>query len=120
MGTNKCHRTYRFMPRGTRFPHLLKIWVFFILIALASALPSAFAECLNISEVPYETTALSAPPNIMIVLDNSGSMDWEFLTDDDRGKFEGEIEYLFDDPGDNNYKVDVDDGDILSGAARAK
>jgi Tfp pilus tip-associated adhesin PilY1 len=82
--------------------------------------PSAFAACLNISDVPYETTALSAPPNIMIVLDNSGSMDWEFLTDDYQGKFEGQVEYLFDDPGDNNYKVGISDGDILSGADRAK
>ena len=61
------------------------------------------ARAIDISDEPMETQVQSAAANIMFVLDNSGSMDWEFLTDGTDGKFEGSIEYLFDDPGDNTY-----------------
>jgi Tfp pilus tip-associated adhesin PilY1 len=75
---------------------------------------------INISDEPMETQVQSAAANIMFILDNSGSMDWEFLTDGTDGKFEGNIEYLFDDPGDNNYDTGSSNGTILTGADRAK
>ena len=42
---------------------------------------AACAVCLDISDSPLDTKVLSAPPNIMFVLDNSGSMYWEFMTE---------------------------------------
>jgi Tfp pilus tip-associated adhesin PilY1 len=78
------------------------------------------ARAVNISDEPMETQVESAAANIMFILDNSGSMDWEFLTDATDGKFEGNIEYLFDDPGDNNYGTGSSNGTILTGANRSK
>ena len=82
--------------------------------------PINTARAVNISDEPMETQVQSAAANIMFILDNSGSMDWEFLTTDSDGKFEGDIEYLFDDPGDNNYGTGSSNGTILTGADRSK
>jgi type IV pilus assembly protein PilY1 len=60
------------------------------------------AQCLDISSVPLSAIKRAAPPLIMFVLDDSGSMDWEFLTAEADGKFQ-EYEYVFDDPGDNVF-----------------
>jgi hypothetical protein len=78
------------------------------------------ARAVDISDEPMETQVQSAAANLMFVLDNSGSMDWEFLTEGTDGKFEGNIEYLFDDPGDNNYDTSSSNGTILTGTNRAK
>ncbi|MDD9304587.1 MAG: hypothetical protein HUK40_20480 [Desulfobacter sp.] len=43
-----------------------------------------------------ETKVQAAPANVMFVLDNSGSMDWEFMPPQSDGKFEGEF-YLYPD-----------------------
>ena len=67
-----------------------------------------------------DTQVQSAAANLMFVLDNSGSMDWEFLTEDSDGKFEGSIEYVFDDPGDNTYQSPDSNGTILAGSNRGK
>ena len=75
---------------------------------------------IQISDDPMDTQVQSAAANIMFILDNSGSMDWEFLTEDTDGKFEGNIEYVFDDPGDNNYQTSNSNGTILTGSSRAK
>jgi hypothetical protein len=93
------------------------------MLTLISALlvcPINTARAINISDEPMETQVQSAAANIMFILDNSGSMDWEFLTTGSDGKFEGNIEYLFDDPGDNNYDTGSSNGTILTGADRAK
>jgi hypothetical protein len=37
------------------------------------------STCLEIADIPLEVRRLSAPANIMVVLDDSGSMDWEIL-----------------------------------------
>lgn len=61
-------------------------------------------QCLDIGDVPLETRIRSAPPNIMFVLDNSGSMDATLMTTEEDGlvAIEGETyHYMFDDPGDN-------------------
>lgn len=56
---------------------------------------------LDISDLPLASQIQSAPPNLMFLLDDSGSMDWEFLTPEDDGIFSGEY-YVFDSP-DNVY-----------------
>ena len=45
--------------------------------------------CLNIDNTPLESQVPAAPPNIMILLDNSGSMDWTVLTTETNGAFLG-------------------------------
>ncbi len=37
---------------------------------------------IEINDKPMETTITAAPSNIMFIFDNSGSMDWEFMTQD--------------------------------------
>ena len=78
-------------------------------------LPCALEKiCLDISDVPLDTQLQAAPANIMFVIDDSGSMDWEFMTTETEGIFGGNY-YIFDDPGgDNNY------GNILTASGRAQ
>ena len=104
--------------RGENRLRRFKAFMIFLGTLLVAFFPPPYAEGLDISDVPLEVKILSAPPNIMFVLDNSGSMDWEFITDDTDGKFEGNIEYLFDDPGDNNYKPPDSNGSVLPVAKR--
>jgi len=74
------------------------------------------AEFLDISPVPMSAIKRAAPPNIMFVLDDSGSMDSEFLTESWNGLF-GVFRYVFDDPGDNVFSGS---SYILSGSDRKK
>ncbi|MCK5229125.1 MAG: hypothetical protein KAR13_02605, partial [Desulfobulbaceae bacterium] len=60
------------------------------------------AETFEISDFPLDIQTRPAPPNIMFVLDDSGSMDWEFMTPESSGEFLGN-DYVFDNPGDNQY-----------------
>ena len=78
-------------------------------------------ECVDVASVPLGSLIHAAPPNIMIVLDDSGSMDAEILTTQaDQGTFSTDglkHWYVFDDPGDHNY---TDSGIyILQGEHRA-
>jgi hypothetical protein len=91
-----------------------------ILGMLMVLFPGGFAQAVELADTPMVINQQAAPPNLMFVYDNSGSMDWEFMTDDTDGKFEGYIEYLFDDPGDNNYSTSSSNGTILSGNNRGK
>ena len=77
------------------------------------------ASAINISDSPMESLVQAAPPNIMFVLDDSGSMDWEFMTTDTDGKFDGNTEYLYN-SGDNTYSTYDSNGTILSGDNRKK
>lgn len=70
---------------------------------------------LDISDLPLASQIQSAPPNLMFLLDDSGSMDWEFLTPENDGIFSGDY-YVFDNPGDNVYSSTY----ILTGSDRAK
>ena len=74
------------------------------------------ATAINISSDPMETKVISAPPNIMFILDDSGSMDWEFMTNEGSGVFEG-YEYIFD-MDDNAYTDSL--GDVLDSNKRKK
>ena len=89
---------------------------------------SAGAQCIDISDTPMDIKVQAAPPNIMFVLDNSGSMDWEVMTGESDGKFspmsgKPSYEYIFDDPGDMSYTAVANDssdtnGNILSSETR--
>ncbi len=80
--------------------------------------------CVDISDVPLDARYQAAPANIMFVLDDSGSMDWEVLVQgEDGGRFyigTTGYSYVFDDPGDNVYSSTTDNGRILGrGTQRA-
>jgi type IV pilus assembly protein PilY1 len=64
--------------------------------------PPDLSTCLNISDIPLEVRRLSAPPNIMVLFDDSGSMDWEILMpgSDDGVYYDGSKNnyYVFDNP----------------------
>jgi hypothetical protein len=100
-----------------------------ILMAFAAYLlvqPAHQAEAVNISDDPMETKVVTAPPNIMFILDNSGSMDWEFMvkkkmdgTFTADGRFENDYGYLYD-SGDNLFSTSNVYGHIVSGANRLK
>jgi len=72
------------------------------------------ALCVDISDTRLDTQVSAAPANIMFLLDDSGSMDWEFTTNQSDGLFDGQY-YPFDNPGDNAYS-----GHILTNHQRAK
>lgn len=87
-----------------RMAGLKKVWIsaFLFLFFLSTS-----AYGVDISDAPMESKIKPAPPNIMFILDNSASMDWEFMTSEDDGTFSIEKtirKYLFADPGDNIYK----------------
>ncbi len=76
---------------------------------------TALTDTLNISDKPLDALTQPAPSNIMFVLDDSGSMDWEFMTSESSGLFSGE-RYVFDNPGDNLYSSYY----ILAGSQRGR
>ena len=67
----------------------------------------------DISDIPLDAQTKAAPANIMFVLDDSGSMDWEMMTIESNGLFSNKY-YVFDNPGDNLYS----DANILTDAQR--
>jgi Tfp pilus tip-associated adhesin PilY1 len=60
------------------------------------------SSCNDISDVTMNTMMVGVPANIMFVLDDSGSMDWELITEEADGLFEHKY-YVFNNPGDNKY-----------------
>ncbi|MFM2056875.1 MAG: hypothetical protein RLY71_1260 [Pseudomonadota bacterium] len=67
---------HRLRPSGS--PATLKLTALAVLMLLVSTGHAATAD---ISQVPLGTTK-SAKPNIMFILDDSGSMSWDFMPDD--------------------------------------
>lgn len=57
-------------------------------------LSPVMVSAIEISDTPLESTVVGPPENVMLVLDNSGSMDWEFMTSEAEGLFQ-ECFYLF-------------------------
>ncbi|MBF0117744.1 MAG: hypothetical protein HQK79_02850 [Desulfobacterales bacterium] len=89
----------------------------FTIVFIYSIFYSLLSYPLELADNPMESKVKPAPPLIMFVLDNSGSMDWETLVSGGSGDgtFEGYY-YVFDDAGDNAY----DDSNILTGTNRKK
>jgi len=65
-------------------------YAFFVyFIGFLSLLPGIAGACelTDINESPMETAMAAAPANVMFVFDDSGSMDWEFMTPENDGLF---------------------------------
>jgi len=74
------------------------------LMFAAMAWPAA-APAIDIADYPLELASKAAPPVVMVVLDDSSSMDLEFITPENDGTFEGNG-YIFPaNPGDNVIKT---------------
>ena len=69
--------------------------------------------CLAIADTPLEAQLQAAPAMIMFVLDDSGSMDWCFMTDESDGLFNGKYYNWY--MSDNGYS-----GSYLSNKAKWK
>jgi Tfp pilus tip-associated adhesin PilY1 len=87
------------------------------------------SSCLDMSDSAMDALINPAPPLVMFVLDDSGSMDWEILmaagaatgADGRIGISGTNYSYVFDDAGtkkDNLYTTSSDNGKILSGDNR--
>ena len=79
--------------------HTSKSILFLFILLVSKA-----AQAVDISDVPLEAAKVTAPPIVMYVFDNSGSMDLEFMTDDVQGLFQGSY-YVFPD---NAYSPEPD------------
>ncbi|RLE46109.1 hypothetical protein DRJ25_04690, partial [Candidatus Woesearchaeota archaeon] len=71
-------------------------------VVITAFFVSSVWAVVDISEIPLDAQSKAAPANIMFVLDDSGSMDWEMMTVESNGLFSNEF-YVFDNPGDNLY-----------------
>jgi hypothetical protein len=74
---------------------ILPLMAFFLVLIQLTGLGLA-TSVMDISDEPMETKVLAAPSNIMFVLDNSGSMDWEFMTSESDGLYSGKY-YIYPD-----------------------
>lgn len=72
---------------------LLVLFTMFILAAFANhgvVWGQTGSVCLNIAQYPLDAEFVSAPPNVMFLLDDSGSMAWQtMVSGGDQGKFQG-------------------------------
>ncbi|RJP87656.1 MAG: hypothetical protein C4518_11450 [Desulfobacteraceae bacterium] len=79
------------------------------------------AGCIALDDVPLDVQQQQAPGIVMFLLDNSGSMDWEFLCPEDSGVFRAtsnpDYEYVFANPGDNTFSTGSSNGTVLEGSA---
>jgi type IV pilus assembly protein PilY1 len=69
-----------------------------LLAILFLFISSRSSHALDISDTPLETALVTPPPILMFVLDNSTSMNLEFMTDAPQGLFNADC-YLFPDAG---------------------
>jgi type IV pilus assembly protein PilY1 len=61
-------------------------------------------SCVDISDIPLDARFQSAPPNILIALDDSGSMSFEILVPGAYdGRYEDYYDYVFDNPCGTNF-----------------
>ena len=67
----------------------LSITIFIFLTGLLGLVPVMARACnsTDINDFPMETAMASAPANVMFLFDDSGSMDWEFMTPENEGLF---------------------------------
>ncbi len=78
----------------------------------------AHAACMDLADVPLETLRQSPPGIVMFLIDDSGSMDWNFMVPEPDGVFEG-YEYIFPNAGDDVY-TSGQYSTVLSGPAKMK
>ena len=105
---------------------LLKSWqqvvgtVLAVLLAAGLGAVQAYGSCIAIDDIPLDTQETKAPGIVMIIVDDSGSMDWTTICKGySNGAFDGKYEYVFANPGDNNYTTGTTYGSVLEGSSDA-
>ena len=92
--------------------HGLKRFILVISACLAMLVAGSSvhaASCIDLADIPLDALEQAAPGLIMFVLDDSGSMDWSFMTPpgapgESSGLFMGYY-YVFSNPGDDVYNA---------------
>lgn len=93
---------------GQPLKHQVFGWFFLILLCVYPVTGRGADACLDLADTPLDSQLAASAPNLMFGLDDSGSMDWEIMTDEAYTTFgidNRDYEYIFDDPGDNLYKT---------------
>jgi len=79
-------------------------------VTFKSALPST--SCVDIADTPLSSQIQAAPANVMFILDDSGSMDWEMMTNESDGLFNVgsyEFAYVFNMGDNEDYSTGTDE-----------
>ena len=79
-------------------------------------------SCIDLSDIPLDTQLAASAPNLMFGLDDSGSMDWEIMTNEAEGVFyvgHRDYTYVFRDPGDNLYRTGTYSYSLYDGGKQA-
>ncbi|WP_024334943.1 PilC/PilY family type IV pilus protein [Desulfotignum balticum] len=79
-------------------------------VTFKSALPST--SCVDIADTPLSCQIQAAPANVMFILDDSGSMDWEIMTNESDGLFNigsYEFAYVFNMGDNEEYSTGTDE-----------
>ncbi|MBF0413765.1 MAG: PQQ-binding-like beta-propeller repeat protein [Desulfamplus sp.] len=110
-----------------KFPNIRYILISVFMMVIAFVLlyevriNSLYASCIVLDDIPLDSMEQSAPGIVMFVIDDSGSMDWEFSCKaGNDGKFEGTYAYIFNDSNatdDNAYPSSDSNGKILEGSS---
>ncbi len=66
------------------------LFIYFLLHIALPASAVADENCMEIADIPLVTQIESAPPLVMILLDDSSSMNWDILCPESHGKFDGQ------------------------------
>jgi type IV pilus assembly protein PilY1 len=70
------------IDRGTQQPLARRLIASALLAAFFATPPQAIAQLADIANSPISSAATTTvPPNVMFILDNSGSMGWEYMPD---------------------------------------
>lgn len=85
-----------------RLPKSALMWIIIAIMLFLVSANTVSASCMDLADIPLDTQVQSAPGMIMFLIDDSGSMDWTFVTQEAEGKFNGRS-YLYQNPGDHVY-----------------
>ncbi|NOY68076.1 MAG: hypothetical protein GXP53_01080 [Deltaproteobacteria bacterium] len=104
-GINEPEHSRNLRPKNRALVYLLGVMVCLMALGLCSAkTASATPSCISadLADIPLDTQQQAAPGLVMFLIDDSGSMDWTYMTPQQDGVFNGK-RYVFPNPGDNAY-----------------
>ena len=97
---------------------LMAMMAVFCFLGWNAAAVNATDDCPEIDDMPLDIQIDSSPPNLLFMIDDSGSMDWEFSTTyldgklhEDNSNNPDEISYLYDSP--ENFYSGGSNGEVL-------
>ena len=99
---------FRLLPGSVFVRRHLKIRGFLMALSIFILLfhPGS-AHAIDISDFPLELVYRAAAPLVMVVLDDSSSMDFEFMTAENNGTFDNNFYVFPTNPGDNTFSDSI-------------